>query len=142
MKQRTPRLLDAAFLAWLRRQPCACGCRRSPCDAAHLRAGSIAYGKEYPGFQRKPDDRWALPLFRPCHASQHAFGDEIGWWQHHGVLDPFALCLAYYKRFGGTGGKAAPSKSGRVTRKPPGKRAKIQSRPFSKQHRPLRRPPR
>lgn len=36
--------------------------------------------------------------------AQHAFGSELVWWERHGI-DPFALCIEYYARYGGDGGK-------------------------------------
>lgn len=163
MPARRPRLVDPGFLAWLREQPCACGCRQGPpCDAAHLRAGSIVYDKPYPGLGRKPDDAWATPLKREHHRAQHDFGDELGWWAAHGVKDPFALCIKYYSAYGGKGGR--PIRKGKAgkprraeiglgsscsvlassgpegdgaSRLPKAKR-KIPSRPFPKQQRKLR----
>lgn len=101
MTQRTPRFRDPHYLAWLRKQPCACGCNQpAPCDAAHLRAGSITHGKPaITGMQIKPDDNWALPLKRTHHMAQHDHGDEIGWWAAHGCRDPFMRSLAYYCRY-------------------------------------------
>jgi hypothetical protein len=101
-----PRLYDPGYLAWLRDAPCVCGCfQPGPCDASHLRAGSLEYNKPQTGFGRKPDDRWALPLKHAHHMGQHAEGDELKWWADHGIKDPFALCIRYYKLYGGDGGK-------------------------------------
>jgi len=95
-----PRLQDPDYLRWLRRQKCACGCHLAPpCDAAHLRASSPEYNKPGPGIGQKPDDRWALPLKHQHHMDQHRFGNEVAWWKAHGVADPFALCLEYYRRY-------------------------------------------
>jgi hypothetical protein len=100
MRQRKPRIRDQGYLAWLRTQRCACGCLRGPpCDAAHLRASSHKHDKPITGIGQKPDDKWALPLRRTCHMSQHAYGDEVGWWAHHGAHDPFALALRFYARY-------------------------------------------
>jgi hypothetical protein len=100
LRQRQPRILEPKYLAWLRKQSCACGCRKPPpSDAAHLRAGSIAYGKEYPGLGAKPSDSWALPLNRVCHMRQHAYGDEVGFWAAHGIPDPFGRSMRYYAAY-------------------------------------------
>lgn len=127
--ERQPRLHDEGYLAWLRQQPCACGCGKpAPSDAAHLRAGSILHGKPpITGMQIKPDDRWATPLNHDCHMRQHEFGDEVLWWSAHGI-DPFKLAIRLYKEYGGTGGKArGPRKI--KPRKPRKDRVKIKSRP-------------
>jgi len=98
LRQRSPRLSDPGYLAWLRKQRCACCQQLPPCDAAHLRASSFAYNKSG-GMGYRPDDRWALPLKHLHHMAQHYHGDELGWWESHGVADPFALCIEYYRRY-------------------------------------------
>ena len=99
LRQREPRIQDPGYLAWLRRQRCACGCgSHAPSDAAHIRSGSILHGKRHTGMAEKPDDRWALPLSRSCHLRQHAFGSERDWWCGHGI-DPFKLAIAYYGEY-------------------------------------------
>lgn len=104
MIAKSPRMLDAGYLRWLRRQPCCCGCRRpSPSDAAHIRAASLKHGKPYTGKAEKPSDHWALPVNHAHHMAQHAHGDELGWWSARGI-DPFELAIRYYRRYGGDGG--------------------------------------
>src|SRR5437016_3362084 len=99
LRQRQPRVECPQYLAWLRQQGCACGCGfTAPSDAAHIRAGSIRYGKDYTGMQQKPDDRWAVPLRHDHHMAQHQYGDEVGWWAAHG-LDPFKLAIGYYGEY-------------------------------------------
>jgi hypothetical protein len=100
LRQRQPPIREPAYLAWLRKRPCACGCGKPPpSDAAHLRSGSIAYGKEYPGLGAKPSDMWAMPLNRSCHMRQHAYGDELGFWSAHGMSDPFGRSMRYYAEY-------------------------------------------
>jgi hypothetical protein len=100
LRQRQPPQRDPGYLKWLRAQRCACGCFIGPpCDAAHLRASSLKYQKEITGMGARPDDRWALPLKHAHHMEQHAHGNELNWWKAHGVNDPFALCLEYYRRY-------------------------------------------
>jgi hypothetical protein len=100
LRQRQPRIRDEGYLRWLRKQKCACGCQKPPpSDAAHLRAGSIAYGKEYPGLGAKPSDMWAMPLNRSCHMRQHDSGDELTWWAAHGTFDPFGRAMRYYAQY-------------------------------------------
>jgi hypothetical protein len=79
---------------------------------------------------RKPDDSLCTPLCRSCHESQHAAGDEQGWWDRQG-FDPFSLARDYYAQFGGTGGKPKAPRNIKP-RKPPAQRQKIQSRGFRK----------
>jgi len=100
VRQRRPRTIDPHYLAWLRTQRCACGCLQGPpCDAAHLRSGSLVYDKRPTGIGEKPDSRWALPLTHDCHMKQHSYGSEIEWWTAVRCRDPFALALRHYRRF-------------------------------------------
>jgi len=98
LRQRRSRLSDPGYLAWLRKQRCACCQQPPPCDAAHLRASSFAYGKTN-GMGQKPEDNWALPLKHMHHMAQHYSGNELAWWETHGVADPFALAQNYYARY-------------------------------------------
>jgi hypothetical protein len=94
LRQKQPRKRNPAYLAWVRLQGCSCGCNAPPkSDAAHIRSGSIHYGKEYPGLQRRPDDSWCVPLARACHMRQHDQG-ELQFWEARGK-DPFYLALRY-----------------------------------------------
>jgi hypothetical protein len=100
LRQRRPRIAEPAYLAWLRQQACACGCGSPPpSDAAHLRASSLKYDKDFTGGGRKPDDKWAMPLNHACHMRQHAYGSEVGWWSAHGVPDPFGRSMRYYAAY-------------------------------------------
>lgn len=80
------RVLDSAYLAWLRRRPCVVG---GDCDgavqAAHLRYSDAAVGRINPGLQVKPSDKWATPLCARHHAEQHAHGNERAWWAGRGL---------------------------------------------------------
>ena len=87
---------EPAYLAFLRRQPCAVGpvgCS-GPVEAAHVRAGST-------GMQRKPDDAKSVPLCRGHHRdgpdAQHRSGEAV-WWRRHGI-DPFALAERLHAQF-------------------------------------------
>lgn len=134
--QRRPRQGDPAYLRWLRRQPCACGCLQGPpCDAAHLRSASLAYHKPLTGMGRRPDDFWVLPLKHAHHMDQHAFGNEVLWWALHGIHDPWRLCVQHYARYVENGGK--PPRN--TVKRKPGRA--IQSRGFAKVHRPMRKAP-
>jgi hypothetical protein len=48
---------------------------------------------------QRPDDCWALPLKHFHHMAQHYSGNELAWWEAHGVADPFALAKEYYARY-------------------------------------------
>jgi hypothetical protein len=145
LRQRMPRQRNEGYLAWLRKQGCACGCHKPPpSDAAHLRASNLAYGKEFTG-ACKPHDFWAMPLHRSCHLRQHAFGDEVLWWSQHGILDPFGRAMRYYAAYQAEKPADAPSTS--RPRKPkeavkshrrPRQGRKIANRPFPKGKRKFR----
>lgn len=95
IEQRSPRIEDEAYLAWVRTQRCViCGTDQN-IEAAHLRVGSINDGKPIIGMQMKSSDRWALPLCTKHHREQHANGDELLWWASKGILDVFVLSIAY-----------------------------------------------
>lgn len=90
---------DTGYLAFLRRQPCACGCGRpAPSDAAHIRMASPERGKLPTGMQVKPSDRFAVPLNRACHERQHSMS-EARFWSERG-LDPFAIADRLYAEYG------------------------------------------
>lgn len=143
LRQREPRRRNPAYLAWLRRQGCSCGCGAPPrSDAAHIRSASIRHRKAYTGMAEKPSDHWAIPLNRSCHMRQHAHGDELGFWSEH-RKDPFDLALRYNALYATETGrdavadarvsksrhrqKRAPS----APRRAPGPKQKIASRPKS-----------
>lgn len=135
LRQREPRLHDPEFLRWLKTKPC-CVCGRSPVDAAHVKFGSKFYGKRSVGMSEKPDDRWAVPLCRECHTSQHNAvrskeeKAEQNWWRQRRIL-PLALAMKLYSEFGGTGGQVRHKRRPRVTIVPKGfAKRKIVSRPF------------
>lgn len=85
---------DNGYLAFLRRQPCACCGHPAPSDAAHIRMASLERGKLPTGMQVKPSDRFAVPLNRACHSVQHSMS-EARFWSERG-LDPFAIADRLY----------------------------------------------
>jgi hypothetical protein len=94
VRQRQPRIEDAAHLAYVRGLPCTiCGMPGS--DPAHLRSAAPEYGKRHTGMQEKPDDCWVLPLCRRHHDEQHGT-NELLWWASYGIADPFALAADLY----------------------------------------------
>jgi len=98
---------DNGYLAFLRRQPCACCGRAAPSDAAHIRMASLERGKLPTGMQVKPSDRFAVSLNRSCHEAQHS-GSERAFWSERG-LDPFAIADRLYAEYQG---QAASGKAG------------------------------
>ncbi|MFC7378217.1 hypothetical protein [Brevundimonas sp. GCM10030266] len=96
------RVRDTGYLAFLRRQPCACGCGApAPSDAAHLRMASPERGKLPTGMQVKPSDRFAVPLRRACHERQHSMS-EARFWSERGI-DPFVVADRLYAEYRGEG---------------------------------------
>lgn len=91
------RVRDTGYLAFLRRQPCACCGLAAPSDAAHIRMASPERGKLPTGMQVKPSDRFAVPLNRACHSLQHS-GSEARFWSSRG-LDPFAIADRLYAEY-------------------------------------------
>lgn len=88
------REIDRAHLQFIRRLPCACGCLRTPCDAAHIRYADLTRGKTYTGKGVKPSDRWTVPLTRACHTDQHSTNEQA-WWASKGI-DPLDLAERLY----------------------------------------------
>lgn len=89
--QRQPRVKDKAYLAWIRRLPCAaCGATRRV-EAAHVRAGYAADGWAPTGMMEKPSDHRAVPLCAHDHRegpdAQHR-ANERSWWQARGIHPP------------------------------------------------------
>jgi hypothetical protein len=138
LRQKQPRIVCPGYLAWLRKQPCACGCGSpAPSDAAHLRAGSVLHGKRPTGMSEKPSDCWALPLKHAHHMAQHDFGDELVWWSRHGI-DPFKLAMKYFEEYAAQADMRAERKEFRKAvrlERSPKHKAKIPSRPFPKRKR-------
>ncbi len=62
---------------------------------AHIRFSHQSAGARNPGLQRKPDDRWTLPLSPLEHRLQHSMS-EAAFWAELGV-DPHALALALWQ---------------------------------------------
>lgn len=92
---------DPAYLAQVRQCPCLY-CGVDPCgEAAHVRLASAAFGKSS-GLQKKPEDRWALPLCRDDHLNarhaQHRRGEDA-FWQALGI-NPLLVCERLYAKRG------------------------------------------
>ena len=91
---------DADYLSLVRDLPCL-SCGMEPSEAAHVRFASAAFGKAS-GLQKKPEDKWALPLCAQCHRlnrdAQHN-GGEREFWERLGI-DPLPTCVALYAQRG------------------------------------------
>jgi hypothetical protein len=92
---------DPAYLAQVRDCPCLY-CGVDPCgEAAHVRLASAAFGKSS-GMNKKPEDRWALPLCRDDHLNarhaQHKRSEEA-FWQALGI-NPLLVCQHLYAQRG------------------------------------------
>lgn len=91
---------DAGYLSLVRSLPCL-SCGMEPSEAAHVRFASAAFGKAS-GLQKKPEDRWALPLCAGCHRlnrdAQHNSG-EREFWDRLGI-DALPTCVALYAQRG------------------------------------------
>lgn len=87
---------DSDYLAKIRQ----CRCLKSgetPCEAAHVRFASAAFGKAS-GMGKKPADRWALPLTAYWHRlardAQHNRNEQAFW--HEVGISPLLLCAELY----------------------------------------------
>ncbi len=82
----------AGYLEKIRDLPCL-KCGMEPCEAAHVRFASAAYGKSS-GLGKKPDDKWALSLCASCHRlsrdAQHNRGEQQ-FWNDLGI-NPLIVC--------------------------------------------------
>lgn len=88
---------DEAYLALVRQCPCL-KCGLDPCgEAAHIRRQSAAHGK-FGGMQKKPPDRFALPLDPGCHRedrdSLHKTSEGVFF--HLLGIDPLWACERLY----------------------------------------------
>ena len=135
VRQRHPRQRDDKHLAYVRSLPCCvCGSTRNV-EAAHIRMGCPARGKEpLPGLQTKPDDKWTTPLCHYHHQSgilaQHRIGEQEFWFEVHG-RNPFDVAERLFIESGGAERALKPRRVvERQTkpRKPKELRAKITSR--------------
>lgn len=72
------------YLAWLKTLPCiVCGVWET--EPAHLR---LRKGPGTGAGTSQKNDRYALPLCRPCHDEQHRTGERVFW----AGKDPHAMC--------------------------------------------------
>ncbi len=96
--KKKPREKLEGHLDFIRGLPCLVTGSR-PVEAAHIRYPDMRFGKRPTGMGEKPDDQWVVPLSPTMHREQHAFGDELAWWQSKGI-DPLIVALALWKATG------------------------------------------
>lgn len=132
LSQRSPRVRDDGYLAFIRKLPCACCDAAPPCEAAHIRSGNLLFEKPPTGMAEKPSDKWAVPLTRSCHRRQHSM-NEMEFWRQNG-RNPYMIATVLYRRYLAEGGRGPTKRKPKkiAPRKPRGKRAKITSPGFSK----------
>jgi len=94
LRQREPRIKDNKHLDYIRSLPC-CVCGGIDTEAAHIRTGSLAHGKNPTGMAEKPSDKWALPLCNRHHREQHAM-NELEFWKSYGI-DPFITAIRLHQ---------------------------------------------
>lgn len=77
----SPEERNPDYLALVRQCPCL-KCGMEPSEAAHVRYASAAFGKAS-GMQKKPEDRFAVPLCADCHRldrdAQHIRNEQAFW---------------------------------------------------------------
>jgi hypothetical protein len=96
LRQKEPRVRDAKHLRFIRSLPC-CICGGIDTEAAHIRTASIPHGKRFTGMAEKASDKWVLPLCNRHHREQHNTGDELKFWDFHGI-NPFLLAITLKDR--------------------------------------------
>ena len=120
LRQRQPRVECPGYLIYLRKRVCCVCGAAPPVEAAHIRMGNLARGKEPTGMQQKPDDKWAVPLCYGCHRTdndaQHAGSEEGFWKSRH--RDPFIIAEVHFAAYLAEGGKPPPEFAPRKSRKP------------------------
>lgn len=67
MFNRNSKVINEAYLAWIRQRPCV-ACGKAPVDADHLKARGFGEGKR--------NDLTALPMCRKCHIERGQIGNE------------------------------------------------------------------
>ena len=95
VKPKQGRLIDNAHLAFVRRLPCAVCSTEGGVDAAHIRFGDLTRDKKPAGMGMKPDDKWAVPLCRECHRTQHGQNEKAFWAKCE--IDALALAEKLYE---------------------------------------------
>ena len=84
---------DPVYLGMIRKLPCL-SCTIEPCHcAAHVRRQSAAHGKKGCA-QKKPADRWAVPLCNDHHIKQHQVGELKFWYDLN--IEPLLVCTRLY----------------------------------------------
>ena len=103
LRQREPRIEDAAHLKFIRLQPCCIPYCKRQAEAAHIRFACLEIDKRETGRGERPSDCYATPLCPYHHRigidSQHA-SNEAAWWARTG-LNPFEIAARLWIESGG-----------------------------------------
>lgn len=91
--------VNAAYLEWLRRRPCACTGRNPECEG-RIQAAHVDFAAkgtpDAKGMSSKVADRWAIPLSAMCHHLQTVKGWP--WFiATHLRRDPEKMAAAYHQ---------------------------------------------
>ena len=84
------------YLDFIRTLPCVIT-GQTEVQAAHLSTEAKEWGHKGRGKGQKASDRWCLPLSPEKHTEQHR-GDEMAFWDRHGI-NPHALACALYSKW-------------------------------------------
>lgn len=90
-----PREKNERHLKFIRSLPCAVCGNNIETEAAHLRAGNLAYGKRNTGIGEKPSDKWVIPLCGIHHRKQHGISEQA-FWVAQGI-NPWDLAQKLYR---------------------------------------------
>lgn len=97
-RQKRPRIHNDKHLDFIRSLPCLVTGRTDGIEAAHVRYRDARYGKPNPGYAKKPDDRWTIPLHWEKHREQHGVNERV-FWDTLGI-DPLRVALSLWASSG------------------------------------------
>lgn len=92
--QKRPRIHAEKHLDFIRSLPCLITGRTDGIEACHVRYADALYGKPNPGYAKKPDDRWCIPLYWEKHREQHKINERV-FWDTVGI-DPLRVALSLW----------------------------------------------
>ncbi len=89
--RRSARVRDAAYMDWIRQQPCALGRRYRHKGTVH------AHHAGPRGFGQKASDDTTIPLCAHHHTAWHDLGWPFRGWSHDERVEWVASTIAYYR---------------------------------------------
>jgi hypothetical protein len=98
--RKRPRVKAPTHLEWIRELPGLTDGVVGSTEAAHVRMGSLAHGKPESGLQKKPDDKWTVPLSAAEHRRQHSMNEEVFWRLNN--IDPLIVAPLLWSASGDT----------------------------------------